>query len=185
MSTDELVNAYIEGGVSRRTFIRRLVAAGVSVGAAASYAHLLAPGRASAQSVSPDFYAPPQLQLDVASQKVNALVKEGAIEVIVFVQKPAQIQLIATAIVPAPVKKASAAKRKRKRKVVANTVVDFPAAGQQLVKAPLNAAGRKLLRRARKAKLLVTATAIDRRGVAVSITDAQTLKRKKKRKRRR
>ena len=58
MSRDELVNAYIDGSVSRRTFIRRLVTAGVSLGAAVSYAHLLAPGRADARNNDPDFYKP-------------------------------------------------------------------------------------------------------------------------------
>jgi hypothetical protein len=58
MSQDELVNAYIDGSVSRRTFIRRLVTAGVSLGAAVSYAHLLSPSRADARNNSPDFYKP-------------------------------------------------------------------------------------------------------------------------------
>ncbi|UJA20607.1 hypothetical protein HJD18_10580 [Thermoleophilia bacterium SCSIO 60948] len=48
MSNEELVNAYAQGRVSRRTMIQGLVAAGVSTGAAVSYAHLLAPERAKA-----------------------------------------------------------------------------------------------------------------------------------------
>lgn len=48
MSRQELVDAYLEGGVSRRSFVRRLVASEVSVGAAVSYAQVLAPGAASA-----------------------------------------------------------------------------------------------------------------------------------------
>lgn len=48
MSNEDLVNAYAQGRVSRRTMIRGLVAAGVSTGAAVSYAHLLAPERARA-----------------------------------------------------------------------------------------------------------------------------------------
>jgi hypothetical protein len=48
VSREELVAAFLEGRVSRRTLIRRLVAGGVSVGAAVSYAHLLKPERASA-----------------------------------------------------------------------------------------------------------------------------------------
>lgn len=59
MSRDELVNAYIDGSVSRRTFIRRLVTAGVSIGAAVSYAHLLSPDRAGASEAGPDFYDKP------------------------------------------------------------------------------------------------------------------------------
>ena len=48
MSRQELVDAYVEGGVSRRSFVRRLVASGVSIGAAVSYAEVLAPAAASA-----------------------------------------------------------------------------------------------------------------------------------------
>jgi hypothetical protein len=43
MSRQELVDAYLGGGLSRRAFVRRLVASGVSVGAAMGYAQVLAP----------------------------------------------------------------------------------------------------------------------------------------------
>src|SRR5688500_9012234 len=49
MSAEELVNQYVEGGISRRTLIRRLTAAGMGLGAAVSYAHLLSPDRAVAR----------------------------------------------------------------------------------------------------------------------------------------
>lgn len=48
MSREELVGAYLDGRISRRTLIRRLVGAGVTAGAAISYAQLLKPERASA-----------------------------------------------------------------------------------------------------------------------------------------
>ena len=54
MSSQELVTAYSQGRISRRTMIRRLVAGGVSVGAAVSYAHLLAPDRAAGNHHSGD-----------------------------------------------------------------------------------------------------------------------------------
>lgn len=41
MGKEELVSAYLEGQVGRRTFIRRLVAAGVSLAAAMTYADVL------------------------------------------------------------------------------------------------------------------------------------------------
>jgi uncharacterized protein YoaH (UPF0181 family) len=50
MSKDELVTAFLEGQISRRTLIKRLVAAGVSTGAAVSYAQLLRPEHAGAAS---------------------------------------------------------------------------------------------------------------------------------------
>jgi hypothetical protein len=41
VSRDHLVSEYASGNISRRVFIRRLVAGGVSLGAAISYAHLI------------------------------------------------------------------------------------------------------------------------------------------------
>ncbi len=43
MSKEELLTAYAEGSISRRIFVRRLVATGVGAGTAVSYAQLLAP----------------------------------------------------------------------------------------------------------------------------------------------
>jgi hypothetical protein len=48
MSRQELVTAFLDGQISRRTLMRRLIAGGVSAGAAISYAQLLAPERAMA-----------------------------------------------------------------------------------------------------------------------------------------
>lgn len=48
MSREELVTAFLDGRMSRRTLIRRLIAGGVSTGAAISYAQVLAPERAGA-----------------------------------------------------------------------------------------------------------------------------------------
>ncbi|MGH2956416.1 MAG: hypothetical protein ACRDL6_05405 [Solirubrobacterales bacterium] len=186
MSRDELVNAYLEGGVSRRTFIRRLVGAGVTLGAAVSYAHLLSPERAGAQTANPDFYRAPQVSLDVASKSGPALVKNGAVEVFISVQESAQIQLTAVATAAAGGAGAAAAKRKRKKakpRTVASLVVDFPAGGQQLIKMPLNRAGRKLFKRARKAKVLVSATATDRQGAVTAVSAERTVKGAKKKKR--
>jgi hypothetical protein len=50
MSRDELVAAYTEGAISRRTFIRRLVGMGVTLGAAVTYASVLSPTVAAAQT---------------------------------------------------------------------------------------------------------------------------------------
>jgi hypothetical protein len=70
---EELVDAYLEGRVSRRIFIRRLVATGVSVAAAVTYAGALsgevaaAPTRPTATSL----YEPPPLYPDNIIVKVN------------------------------------------------------------------------------------------------------------------
>lgn len=53
----EFLDAYQHGQVSRRTFIRRLLASGVSLGAALTYADLLWGGPVSAAPLD-DFYAP-------------------------------------------------------------------------------------------------------------------------------
>lgn len=59
MSREEAVESYTAGRISRRSFIRHLVAAGVSVGAAVTYAEVLAPSRTStahAATTAPDLY---------------------------------------------------------------------------------------------------------------------------------
>jgi hypothetical protein len=48
VSRERLVEEYASGNISRRTFIRRLVAGGVSLGAAISYAHLIGQDKARA-----------------------------------------------------------------------------------------------------------------------------------------
>ena len=47
----EVVSAYLDGRMSRRTLARRLAAAGVSLGAATAYAHLLKPVPAVARAL--------------------------------------------------------------------------------------------------------------------------------------
>src|SRR5687768_7700181 len=62
MSQGELVGAYLEGQISRRTLVRRLVAGGVSLGAALSYAQVLKPERAFAGADS-DHYPDTNVRL--------------------------------------------------------------------------------------------------------------------------
>jgi len=50
MPDEELVNAYVEGRISRRVFIRRLVAGGIGLGAALTYAEVLGASAASAKT---------------------------------------------------------------------------------------------------------------------------------------
>jgi hypothetical protein len=50
VSREEAVEAYTAGRISRRTFVRHLVMAGVTVAAAVTYADVLAPGGASQAS---------------------------------------------------------------------------------------------------------------------------------------
>lgn len=53
MSKEELVRTYAEGRMSRRRFIRKLVGAGISVGAAATYAAVISAQRAVGQPIGP------------------------------------------------------------------------------------------------------------------------------------
>jgi hypothetical protein len=54
MSRRQLVDAYVGGRISRRVFIKKLVKAGVTVGAAVTFASVLTP--AAAQHPHPDHY---------------------------------------------------------------------------------------------------------------------------------
>ena len=59
MTKHEAVDAYLAGRISRRTFIRKLAAAGVSAAAAMTYASALIPkaeARPRAQDHYPDHY---------------------------------------------------------------------------------------------------------------------------------
>lgn len=64
MSQEQLVEAYLEGRIGRRTFIRRLVAAGVSLSAAVAYTHLLQPAPARAEHTANLYEAPLVLTTD-------------------------------------------------------------------------------------------------------------------------
>lgn len=83
MSRQELVDAYLEGGVSRRAFVRRLIASGVSVGAAISYAEVLAPDalaapRARAKGTVEDMYPLVSTRIvtrDISDVRHNARLK--------------------------------------------------------------------------------------------------------------
>lgn len=61
MSGSQLVDAYESGQVSRRTFIRRLFASGVSLATAATYADLLI-GDPAAAAPADDFYCGPSYE---------------------------------------------------------------------------------------------------------------------------
>lgn len=58
MPPRELLDAYQQGQISRRTFIRRLVASGVSLAAAVTYADVLWGGAPAVADTFDDFYCP-------------------------------------------------------------------------------------------------------------------------------
>ena len=88
MGQGELVNAYLDGQISRRTLIRRLVAAGVSFGAAVSYAHVLKPERASAGADS-DHY--PNMSVRLVSTDIDTVLDRGKLIVRVRADEDSEI----------------------------------------------------------------------------------------------
>src|SRR5215212_7909413 len=97
MSQQELIDTYREGGMSRRTLIRRLVASGISLGAAMSYAHIFAPAagaedrRNHADSYE-DFY-PSDVRLKIVSNTVNGVVRTGKVRVYVHTDDATEVTL--------------------------------------------------------------------------------------------
>ena len=93
MSNEELVGAYIDGAISRRTLIRRLIAGGVSIGAATAYAHHLAP-TASARGSGPFEY--PVVRLRILSDDLRKVIQDEKLEVRVRSTDPCRLDLILT-----------------------------------------------------------------------------------------
>jgi hypothetical protein len=159
MSREELVTAYTAGTVSRRVFIRRLVAAGVSVGAAASYAHLLAPERASAAKATArgaadattraDFYTPPGISAEIKSKDLDKVAKKKELKVVVGVDEAATVDLFAEG------------KLRGQFKLIGEQQVVFNGPGEQVVEIPLNKKGRKAAKRREKLKTKLIAVAQD------------------------
>ena len=79
MSSEQIVNAYVQGEISRRTLVRRLLAGGISLGAAVSYAQLLRPARAAAGAVA-DLHGP-AFTYDIVEQNLGRIIRNGFIKV--------------------------------------------------------------------------------------------------------
>jgi hypothetical protein len=90
MSREELVGAYLEGGMSRRMFIKRLVAAGTSVGAAVSYAHLLAPEARAAAGTDGDGAAhyEPEIRVVITSVRIPPVLAARKLDVAASADDP-------------------------------------------------------------------------------------------------
>ena len=90
MSQEQLIGAYLDGRVSRRVLIRRLVAGGISLGAAVSYAHLLSPERAAAQTAD-DFY--PSFNVEIISTSLSGVRRKERLVVKVRTNGPDTVSL--------------------------------------------------------------------------------------------
>jgi dienelactone hydrolase len=151
MSREDLVEAYVEGGISRRTFIRRLVAGGVSFGAAVSYAHLLAPARAEAATTGyggdgRDHYEP-EIMIEIRAKKLRRVLLTNSIEVHVTGNDNAAFTLVAQA------------KDKGKLKTIGGQSITFNASTDSVLQLRLNRTGRKLLADRSQSWIQVVATA--------------------------
>jgi hypothetical protein len=159
MSREQLVNSYIDGGLNRRAFIRRLVAAGVSVGAAASYAQLLAPeAKADAQIALNDHY--PEVDVRIRSRSLDRVQNRGVVRVRVVVSGESARVFVGVDL----------QKKNGKRILIGQRQVVLNP-GVHIVKVKLTEKGRKLLAGRERAKLNVTATAHDRDAADSGISD--------------
>jgi hypothetical protein len=80
LSQQEMVAAYRDGGLSRRTLIRRLLASGVSVSAALTYAHLFAPSPKAFGGDYADFYRA-EVFLSIVNQTLKGVVRDKSLTV--------------------------------------------------------------------------------------------------------
>ena len=92
MSQGDLLNAYVDGRLSRRTLIRRLVAGGLSFGAAVSYAHLLGQERAQAAGDVPDHYGFIDVTGKILKQDLDRVIEEERVKVRFSVPKRTQVE---------------------------------------------------------------------------------------------
>jgi hypothetical protein len=77
VESQELVEAYAEGALSRRAFIRKLVAGGVSFGAAVAYAQLLDRDAAHAAAAFGDGYSFIEVKATIEPQDLDDVIATG------------------------------------------------------------------------------------------------------------
>jgi hypothetical protein len=151
MSREELVQAYLSGGLSRRMFIRRLVAGGVSLGAAVSYAHLLTPERASAsrstRHAAADHYTPGQIEVRLKSRRLSKVLDRGDLRIQLSVGDAARVEVTATT------------RQQGKRIAIARGKVDFASPGERTLDLPLTKGGRHALAGRDELRVKLTAAA--------------------------
>jgi hypothetical protein len=98
----ELVTAYAEGALSRRAFIRKLVAGGVSFGAAVAYAQLLGRDAAHAATAHGDGYSFVAVKATIEDQSLDDVIasgklltkvksdRKGSVHLDVFLRRPGE-----------------------------------------------------------------------------------------------
>jgi hypothetical protein len=145
MSQQELVDAYLDGRISRRTMIRRLAATGVGLGAAVSYAHLLAPNaRAIADPLDAHY---PIVDLKIKTLDLDDVIDNERLRVRVRADEEVTLTLFAET------------RRNGAQVLLGSQQVRFDAAGRQRVKIALDDV--KPLRNRQKVRVNVTAFGSD------------------------
>lgn len=136
MSREELVSSYLEGGMSRRTFVRRLVAAGTSIGAAVSYAHLLAPSASAAAGTDGDGadHYEPEIRVAIRTGRIARVLESRKLEVAASVDDPVVFTFKAQI------------RHKGRLKTIGVKQAAFPnAVANRLVRIPVEKFGRNIL----------------------------------------
>lgn len=102
MENHELVTAYTEGALSRRAFVRKLVAGGVSFGAAVGYAQLLGRDAAHAATALGDGYSFVEVKATIEDQDLDDVIasgklltkvrsdRKGSVHLEVFLRRPGE-----------------------------------------------------------------------------------------------
>ena len=124
MSSQDLIDAYVGGQISRRTLIRRLVAGGISFAAAVSYAHLLAPEAEAACYDEDPYY--PCVHLRILSSDLEQVVDKKHLVVRVRSARKARLRLRAWA------------KENGNEVPIGSRYVQFDHPGKMKVRIPLN-----------------------------------------------
>jgi hypothetical protein len=136
MSREDLVEAYVEGGISRRTFVRRLVAGGVSFAAAVSYSHILAPAANAAIGRAGDGqdHYEPEIEVAIRSERIPKVVNQRKLEVTVSTDDSVTFALVAKI------------RSKGKLRTIGSKQLTFSGATTDaVVRIPISKAGRDVL----------------------------------------
>lgn len=160
MSSEDLVSAYVDGQISRRAFVRRLVAGGVSLGAATSYSYLLTSERAAAAGDDFEFYSRddcefvndfygPDGKARILGKRRGVLLRKKRVTVSFQISEPSQVR------VAVKIRHNGGFVKIGEKKFGCNS------AGTFKVDVPINGKGLKLIRSKRRPRIKVAVTAAD------------------------
>lgn len=185
MSREQLVDAYLRGDISRRIFIRRLVAAGVSLSAAVGYAHLLTPAPAQAarvkaaadlyQHLPPPDKTPPSLTLTIPPRSMGRLLKSKRIRVQVGASEAASVTI--TAVTTLRKLKRNGKHGPPRQLTLVTQQLALAKGPPQIVSLKLSRAGRRAMRGHDKVRVIVLVEAADKAGNRSSVSSKRAFKR--------